>query len=96
MAVPMAPTMPPTPWMPKTSRLSSYLNIGFSVTTAQRQTSAGNGAEDDRADEAGEAGGRGDGDEAGDGARGSAEQQAWPRVNYSASDPGEGGGGGRE
>lgn len=37
MAVPMAPTMPPMPWMPKTSRLSSYLNIGLRVTTAHRQ-----------------------------------------------------------
>jgi hypothetical protein len=34
----MAPTMPPTPWTPNTSSESSYLNIGFSVTTAHRQT----------------------------------------------------------
>src|SRR5690606_323702 len=30
--------MPPTAWMPKTSRLSSYLSMGLSVTTAHRQT----------------------------------------------------------
>ena len=35
----IAPTIPPTPWMPKTSRLSSIPMRRLSETTTQRQAS---------------------------------------------------------
>ena len=85
MPVASAPTMPPMQWMPKASRLSSYLSAFFTTVQKKKQIGADDEAEDDRAHRAGEAGGRGDGHEAGDDARGHAEQRRLALGSHSVS-----------
>ena len=51
---------------------------------------AGNRAEDDRTHRSGKAGGRGDGDETGDGTRGSTEQRGMATGELLGQSPGEG------
>ena len=75
MPVPIAPMMPPTQWMPKTSRRVVVADRVLHGRAEEEADGADDETEHDRAHRAGEAGGRRDRDEAGDRARDEAEQR---------------------
>ncbi len=85
--------MPPTPWMPKTSRLSSMPSLDFSLMTnhmhrkpAIRPMAIAHGAD--------KAGRRGDADQPGNGPRNPAQQRGMATKHPFAKGPGQRGGGG--